>query len=325
MKEFYAPGKLFLAGEYAVLAPDQPALVLAVDRGLTLFASEAPQGRIEVPRWGLDIKELGSNPEDCKDPRESFLRKLYRATHYRCPQSGHKHLVVDPTENDLLSRDLGLGSSAAFAVNMSRAFLPQEAIQSPRVLALALDSHQSIQGGIGSGADVATAWAGCSIRYAQRMRGAPVVQALTARGIPPLWFMYSGNPQRTSGAVKRYEQLEKAKPRFVQRFREHSTRVVDQIQRGVAENPNVLVNGIDRSGKMLSDLARNLGQPAPLPNLFQTALGLAQAAAKPSGALGGDCIVVAARKAHMADRVRELGAAAGFELLNLSPVFRESK
>jgi phosphomevalonate kinase len=325
MKEFYAPGKLFLAGEYSVLAPDRPALVLAMDRGLTLFSSDAPHARIEVPRWDLDIVELARPVEECTDPREGFLRALYQATAFRCPQSGPKHLVVDATKNDLLVRDLGLGSSAAFAVNMARAFLPNEAPQSPKVLALALDSHQSIQGGHGSGADVATAWAGCSIRYAQKMRGAPMVRALKARENLCLWFMYSGTPQRTRGAVQSFQNLEKARPRFVQRFRDYSSKLVNDVQRGLDGPPNLLVGSVDRSGKLLSDLARNLGQPPPLPNLFQAALGLADAAAKPSGAIGGDCIIVAARRAHVADKVRALGAAAGFEMLNLTPVFGVQK
>ena len=36
----YAPGKLFIAGEYAVVEPGYPAILVAVDRGIVVLLEE---------------------------------------------------------------------------------------------------------------------------------------------------------------------------------------------------------------------------------------------------------------------------------------------
>ncbi|MBS9337896.1 mevalonate kinase [Fructobacillus parabroussonetiae] len=41
-KQFHIPGKLFLAGEYAVTLPGQPAIIAPVDRGLTIEVQTNP-------------------------------------------------------------------------------------------------------------------------------------------------------------------------------------------------------------------------------------------------------------------------------------------
>ena len=41
MIETRAPGKLFIAGEYAVVEPGQPAVLIAVDRCITVQLTES--------------------------------------------------------------------------------------------------------------------------------------------------------------------------------------------------------------------------------------------------------------------------------------------
>ncbi|MCL1871906.1 MAG: hypothetical protein FWF90_16040 [Promicromonosporaceae bacterium] len=47
-----APGKLFVAGEFAVVEPGQPAVLMAVDRHLTVSLTEADgAGTVRSPRF----------------------------------------------------------------------------------------------------------------------------------------------------------------------------------------------------------------------------------------------------------------------------------
>lgn len=53
MIETRAPGKLFIAGEYAVVEPGQPAVLIAVDRCITVRLTESEgAGRIHSSEYG---------------------------------------------------------------------------------------------------------------------------------------------------------------------------------------------------------------------------------------------------------------------------------
>ena len=49
------PGKLFLAGEYAVVEAGYPALVAAIDRYLTVCVEESSQGSLYSSQQGVTV------------------------------------------------------------------------------------------------------------------------------------------------------------------------------------------------------------------------------------------------------------------------------
>ncbi len=201
-----APGKLMLAGEYAVLAPGRAALVAAVDRHLRLSVRPSADATVELwhrPSFVALVGELtgeinrpvrwiGDVPEE--------LRFAARATELGlrlCAEEGRVLAGFYATfENDFelfAPSDVvtepptphakpGLGGSAAASVLAVRAAcLAQQRPLSPaETLALASASHWIEQGGSGSGADVAAAALG----------GALEVRMLRAR-LPPdeLWAL----------------------------------------------------------------------------------------------------------------------------------------
>jgi phosphomevalonate kinase len=127
---FFAPGKLVLVGEYAVV-DGAPAIVLAVDRGVRCVRRPAP---------GLEI--------DTPTGDDRFVRPALAG------RSG-RFTFTDAVPASTLSKP-GFGGSAAACVVACAA--------AGRPLTDAFALHHAVQGG-GSGVDVAASIAGGMIRY----------------------------------------------------------------------------------------------------------------------------------------------------------------
>ncbi|MEM1231538.1 MAG: hypothetical protein AAGI15_13435 [Pseudomonadota bacterium] len=161
-----APGKLILWGEYAVLA-GAPAAAIAVNCYATATFEAAPWTR----EWAIDTPGLQQSTvqrrldrlliesfPDSKDPTALLWHVLTSLGPSAAELPLGAHLTLDSRAFARDGRKLGLGSSAAVTVALS-ALLQQQLKQSPS-FELALRAHRSLQGGKGSGMDVATAFCG---------------------------------------------------------------------------------------------------------------------------------------------------------------------
>ncbi len=129
-REVLAPGKLMIAGEYAVL-DGAPALVLAVNRGVRCIVEESDTLEIITP-----------------DGDDRFVRPVLKDT-----PSKYTFSAWNPTD---LPEKPGFGGSAAACVAACiAAGTPAEE---------AISIHRAVQGG-GSGADVAASIHGGMIRF----------------------------------------------------------------------------------------------------------------------------------------------------------------
>jgi phosphomevalonate kinase len=190
-----APGKLFLAGEYGVLDPGRPALVLAVDRSLHAEWSERGDGRVALlhapsgARLAGRLEECSTGPVRWEGPVPAGLRFAARAValglrHCAEAQAGSGAPTAELcglslTFLDDLSLALGgaatppdekpgLGGSAAATVVALRATCAAQGQTLPplEALPLAYAAHWIEQGGSGSGGDVAAS----ALGGAQRVR-----------------------------------------------------------------------------------------------------------------------------------------------------------
>ena len=142
-----APGKIVLSGEYAVLY-GAPAICMAVRRRAVVTIHEHAEagGRITTPGYaGADADAIvnavgvqGRHGHDFELDTRAF--------------SEHK-------------KKIGLGSSAALVVALVAAWE-----NSTDVFSAALEAHRKLQGGTGSGVDVAAAVHGGLIDYAMQSR-----------------------------------------------------------------------------------------------------------------------------------------------------------
>ena len=142
-----APGKLIVAGEYAVL-DGAPALVVAVDRRAVARIQPGPRG--SSPFLAAVADEVAARGGD-------GARALSIAVDSRA-------FYVDTGAGPL---KLGLGSSAAVTV-AATALALGEPLDRARVFDIAAAAHaraQGARGARGSGADIAAAVYGGAIAY----------------------------------------------------------------------------------------------------------------------------------------------------------------
>lgn len=161
-----APGKLFLLGEYAVLGGG-PALVTSVDRQVYVR-----------PRSDSDGYELrGADFDDAL--RLPYLVKtvLQEQEDLHVDING---LTVDVGEFVHEQTKLGIGSSAASTVAIVASTAPHLSIR--RRFELAWEVHHRLQGGAGSGADIAASTFGGTVAFHLHNLSAPF-DALRFRGL----------------------------------------------------------------------------------------------------------------------------------------------
>ena len=196
-----APGKLVLSGEYAVLA-GAPAVVAAIDRRVACRIDAREAGGWAFRSRGFDAASRHRRdalPDVPGDPGALARYAIRRLDIQAATLPEHLGIETDsrPCYHD--GAKLGLGSSAAAAVAVAGAIARVAGRDCTLPQALAI--HRDLQGGSGSGLDVAAAFTGGVIRY----------QAGTARSMP--WsssirsvFVYVGWSTETREFVQRFNE-----------------------------------------------------------------------------------------------------------------------
>ena len=162
-----APGKLMLAGEYAILRPGGRAVAMAPARHVTVQAIPAEETTISSARLGWQAR-----PAPAHAPvANPFLAAALAGARAVLAREGVEERGLRLTIGSTLP-DSGMGSSAAVTVALQGAFLAAHDLDltteasRARLLGVALQSHLAAQGHRGSGYDVATAFHGglCCLR-----------------------------------------------------------------------------------------------------------------------------------------------------------------
>jgi phosphomevalonate kinase len=329
------PGKIFLAGEYAVLEPGRPALVAGIDRFLHASWERAPRVRLVHKPSGL-VWDGGPPPRELRFGARAAELALRLCDEEGLPRHGFR-LVY---ENDLSveGAKLGLGGSAAACVLAVRGACAAQGrlLSVDESLSLALAAHWTEQDGSGSGGDVAACALGGVLqvraripwRSAEEAMAAPASELLQARpvevervGVPEdlkLLLAFTGKPADTRALIRKVRAFMEGDPA---RWKA----LADELAGSAAALRSAL-----ESGEREAALAAVRGGAASMARLGEQAgagiitadLALAcaiaasaGAAAKPSGAGGGDCAVVFA----FGDEARDKAQAA---LRRQFPVFR---
>ncbi|MFJ8477007.1 phosphomevalonate kinase [Kitasatospora sp. NPDC094011] len=322
-----APGKLFVAGEYAVVEPGTPALLVAVDRHLTATVSEPTGDGVLISSDLLPTPTRWHWREDRLEPApgehtERARRELAHATAaVRVVARWLADNGLPAPEFDLAIRSalhqggvkLGLGSSGAVTVATISAAAAYYGLdptieQRYRLALLAAAELDPT----GSGADLAAGTWGGWISYrapdrtaildlARRRGLAAALQdpwpGFAVRRLPPpqglaLEVGWTGTPASTASLLARLRRRAWSGTASHRRFLETTTdcvqACVEALERG---DPTALLDQIRRTRGELARLDEEFGIGIFTPAL--TALcDIAEAAggaAKPSGAGGGDC------------------------------------
>ncbi|WP_423058260.1 phosphomevalonate kinase [Brevibacterium linens] len=367
MIETRAPGKLFIAGEYAVVEPGQPAVLIAVDRCITVRLTESEgAGRIHSSEYGQAPviwrrEDDGEHIIVDERPFDYVLSAISTVEELRSGRGARPRyfdLEISSELNDADGRKFGLGSSAAVTVATIAAldeFYELGLTLTERfklaVLATIAISTKA------SGGDLAASTFGGWIRYSSPDRAAlhahreahGVVSAMTcaewagcsARRVTPpssvdLLVGWTGSPASTEHLVKRvhtpseradessaeYSESTPApeKPRPLVSFAAESHTLVDDLVAAFdaddAEASMTTIRSVRALLQRLSDSTGSLIETEALHDLCEIA-ETHGAAAKPSGAGGGDCGIALAHSHTEAQTILSGWEAAGIRPLDL--------
>jgi phosphomevalonate kinase len=255
-----APGKVLLAGEYAVLE-GHAAVVVAVDRRAVAETTDTPQ----------------------------TLSPFLEALAVEAPAA--RRVRVDTSALAFGGKKLGLGSSAAAVVAAAAA-----ATGSTDVHALAHRAHaraQGARGARGSGADIAAAVHGGVLRVV-RPAGADDETPLDITRLPdppPFVLLWTGAPADTPTLVARTRALGERDPAGYAGHMAALGAAADQL--AAAADAAAAIAAIAAGAEALAHLADASGAPLVPPGFAAVAAlaGRFGGAAKPTGAGGGDLLV----------------------------------
>lgn len=350
--EAQAPGKLVIVGEYAVLE-GAPGLAVAVDVRAEARIRPLPGSgnQLVIPdtgesfrfRWipGCGPRWEGASPGAFGLPLEACVEILAArglvpqapalpACQVELATAAFHHAGADGQR-----AKLGLGSSAAIVVALTGALLrftggpvlPRQAL-----IGICHEAHRRLQGGTGSGVDVATVITGgaVAIDFSRQPGSAhgdlPGTAARVPQASPVPWprrlalvAVWSGQSASTPAMLGR---LRAFRERDATHFASHMERLGANAGRAVAawraDDTDGLLGAIAgyESGLRQLDDAAGIGIFSPAHERLRAIAVRHGAVYKPSGAGGGDFGIALTDSRSVDQAVRTAYAAAGFAVLD---------
>jgi len=352
MVDVKAPGKLMLAGEWAVLEVGNPCIVLAVNKYVKAIVEESPNIVINAKDLGIenleaefDGKELKFKKELNKEEKEKLVmakNSVEITLRYLQEMGVETKKFSVSTESEITSitlRDgsaakVGFGSSAAAVVSIIKAVLKfhGQDIDSleakEKIYKLGCIAHYFGQGKVGSAFDVAASTYGGALVYnrfdpkwlvEQLDAGKPVKEVVESKwagfdakpiALPEDFILcvgFVGSGASTKALVVKMRD-----------FKASNEARYNEIYAGIKKIVEALINAIERKDKdkilqslkenrkLLKQLAEESGndlETKELSELIESADSLG-AAAKFSGAGGGDCGIAVCFDSDTAEKVR---------------------
>ena len=353
-----APGKLYIAGEYAVVENGYPAILVALDQFVTCSIEEsaAEVGKIISRQYhnnALQWHRLGEQMVvDNRDNPFSYILSAIKVTEEYARSFARELRIFDLHIDSQLDSDsgkkYGLGSSAAVTVATVKALcrfynLP---VTKDEIFKLAAIAHFEVQGN-GSLGDVAASVYGGWIAYhsfdrqwlAQQRKYLDLrtlvdlpwpdlkIESLKAPSNLQLLIGWTGKPASTSQLVDKISLFKARQQKEYRQFLDDSKhciqRMVDGFHNADLES---IKNEIRYNRELLKQLGTNSGVHIETPVLNKLC-EIAEdfgGAAKTSGAGGGDCGIVAIDRDSNFKLVLKKWAANKIEQLPLSVHFIET-
>ncbi len=347
-----APGKLFLAGEYAVVEAGYPAMIAAINQYLTVTIEASNSGTVFSSQQGITIPWERSGEEivtqtatsyalifSAMGVAEAYVRALGQQT------AAFYALSVDSQlDNSQSGTKYGLGSSGALTVATIKAVLTYygQEVNAYRLYQLAALS-QLQQGMAGSFGDLAASSYGGVIAYHSLDRDwlkelleehtlleildmpwkDVNIERLSLPGTLSLLIGWTGQAASTDSLVNQVGQgrsqdgKESSHRDFLQKSKSCLGGIIQACQQGDAERFQA---GIAENRRLLQEFARKMGLNIETPALVKLCQ-LAEeegAVAKSSGAGGGDCGIAFASQAQQAEKIHHKWRSAGILPLNLN-------
>ena len=343
-----APGKLYVAGEYAVVTPGQPAILIAVDRYMTVTVADAQPAPTAQPTASLLAHEhCVAAAQDGVFGSDYALAAWLVMDKLRAERGLDRRAVDFHFSSNLRSdagEKYGLGSSGAATMAVITAVNELYGLGLSVLERLKLGILASIEiSPRASGGDLAAGALGGWVYYQAPDRenlprvltdDVAVTEALAgsawiplrARRIPTpadvqVLIGWTGSPAQTDDLVTQATTNGNGFD-WDDAFLRPSAANVNSLLLALAEQKFALIHSGIRTARMLlarmAEHTTTLIETPALTDLIETAQRFAGTSAKTSGAGGGDCGIVLAEPGVNAAEVYEAWRTHGIHPLQLS-------
>ncbi|MBS4537369.1 phosphomevalonate kinase [Clostridium sp. D2Q-11] len=348
------PGKLMIAGEYAVLEPKQKSVVIAVDRYVTAYIEPDKKNQISIPQWKIEGITWEMNDERIQfgvsDSRLKFIQNSITVAIRFLQEKSVKlqpfKIQIKSELNDpLTGKKYGLGSSAAIVVAVISAVLRYHTEEGEypikeQIFKLSAIAHLKTQGN-GSGADIAAAVYGGWLEYTafssewilnelEEGKGIIeliytswpnlVIKSLTPPSSLELVVGWTKEAAATAPMIKRVKNFRDSNIDDYNGFLRESYISVEQLINSFEKNDcKEAINSLAQNRKTLQKLDEMTGITIETAEL-KTLCDIAEAfgSGKSSGAGGGDCGIAFLKSDNQKEELYRAWKAVNISPLNLS-------
>ncbi|HIX02076.1 MAG TPA: phosphomevalonate kinase [Candidatus Ligilactobacillus excrementigallinarum] len=351
MIKLKVPGKLYVAGEYAVVENGYPAVLVAINRFIhltveptkyygTIFSKQYQEKPVRWTRSNSLLRLANSNIN------LNFVLEAIRITEKYLFENGtspkYFNLTINSELDSIEGKKYGLGSSAAVTVGVVRAIsaLYNVQLDSMTVFKLAAVAHYNIQQN-GSLGDIAAITFGGWIGYHSVDRDwltkqsqnsltklidaswkGLKIQSLNPPAILTLLVGWTGKPASTAKLISQVKQTNsKEYHTFLAESKKCVTTLIKAFEK---QDVNLIKTQINLNRKILQKLQKlsDVSIETPLLTKLIEIANQHHAAAKTSGAGGGDCGIAILNQASEKQVIYNAWEKAGIEPIALQ-VYQE--
>jgi phosphomevalonate kinase len=352
---FHVAGKLMLSGEWGILTPGNSCLSLPT-RGINVSIEPALESCITSLAYSLKqlpLNELRKKHEATTDFLTAVFGEVFAQLGLKNGLLNSFHLRLENDSRTYITHDgithkLGVGSSASTVVAIVKALALFHNIHldTNALFNIAIAAHSKAQGNLGSGFDIAAAISGTAIMYTNHSNAGAIDSRITPILLPADWHIavgFSGTSASTTNLINIFNTAGKKHPKkaasilqqievCVQALNTNintSTLVIpgkDHPRSSRNQEPSIktkkniikamaLINRNQELLHQLSSLCNNTLETPPLTEMIKKAASCG-AAAKFSGAGGGDCVIALCPNEQIKINVYDAWSAAGFLSIN---------
>ncbi len=272
------------------------------------------------PRWIVD------------DDRQTFIlvdrlfRKLSGGMAGDLKSIGPLEMTLDTREffesTEQGRAKLGLGSSAALTVALVSALAAQAGFDGAKIaLQTMIDLHRQVQGGLGSGVDVAASVHGGVIRFQIEDAGQPTASPLALPSDLHMAALWTGSSASTGAFLESLQKRRAESPKRVDSALQELDGVSnDGLDALAAGSTTGFLSAVDRFWVALGSLGRAIDMPI-VSEPHRRLRSLAEehgVSYKPSGAGGGDFGVAFAADPGPLQQLSDAARKSGFGVLDLA-------
>lgn len=273
------------------------------------------------PQGDLSQTTEQENTKSCRAHTEEGQRSISKDMSELTPF--HLRLENDPQTyitRDDITHKLGVGSSACTVVGIVKALalfynIP---LDTNKLFKIATTAHSKAQKNLGSGFDIAAGVNGTAIMYTTKSNALAMNYRITRITLPPDWHIavgFSGASASTTDLIKIFNSARIENPKSVDSIVKQINKCVQALTARIKNNHiqagMKLININQELLHQLSALCNNALETPPLTEMIKIAAACG-AAAKFSGAGGGDCVIALCPDEKTKQKVYDGWSAVGF-------------